>query len=122
MGHYCRICERVRPNERFSGKGHKIHICKECSRKPKKEIGIIEQEDEIFGFLNQSYISQKNISRLKILSVSNNKKISELASIVLEVSQIIPYKKRRLKILAQKRKELLQRLEETGLIFTHNFD
>ncbi|SFG78874.1 hypothetical protein SAMN02982927_02769 [Sporolactobacillus nakayamae] len=33
MGHYCRICGRTRPNEKFSGKGHRKHICKECSRK-----------------------------------------------------------------------------------------
>jgi hypothetical protein len=28
MGHYCRICGRERPNEQFSGKSHKIHVCK----------------------------------------------------------------------------------------------
>src|SRR5437667_2689879 len=27
-GHHCRICGRVRPNEQFPGKGHKIHVCK----------------------------------------------------------------------------------------------
>ncbi|WP_262393179.1 hypothetical protein [Sporolactobacillus inulinus] len=32
MGHYCRICGRTRPNEKFSGKGHRNHICKDCSR------------------------------------------------------------------------------------------
>lgn len=25
-GHYCRICGKSRPNERFSGRGHKIHV------------------------------------------------------------------------------------------------
>lgn len=29
-GHYCRVCERVRPNERFTGRGHRDHICNEC--------------------------------------------------------------------------------------------
>jgi hypothetical protein len=77
LGHYCRICGRQRPNERFSGKGHKTHICKECARKPKAEIEAIEQGDEILGFLEQSHISKKNISRLKILSRSTNKDISE---------------------------------------------
>lgn len=41
MGHYCRICGRTRANEKFSGKGHKNHVCKDCSgksgRKAKKE-------------------------------------------------------------------------------------
>lgn len=33
MGHYCRICGRTRANEKFSGKGHKNHVCKDCSGK-----------------------------------------------------------------------------------------
>lgn len=33
MGHYCRICERTRANENFSGKGHKNYVCKDCSGK-----------------------------------------------------------------------------------------
>lgn len=37
MGHYCRICGRARANEKFSGKGHKNHICKDCSGKPKQQ-------------------------------------------------------------------------------------
>ena len=37
MGHYCRICGRTRANEKFSGKGHKNHICKDCSCKSDKK-------------------------------------------------------------------------------------
>lgn len=37
MGHYCKICGRTRANEKFSGKGHKKNICKDCSRKPKQQ-------------------------------------------------------------------------------------
>ena len=32
MGHYCIGCGESRPNEKFSGKGHKQHICKDCKR------------------------------------------------------------------------------------------
>ncbi|WP_226036792.1 hypothetical protein [Aquibacillus saliphilus] len=35
-GHYCRQCGRTRPNEKFSGKGHRQHICKDCKRKGKQ--------------------------------------------------------------------------------------
>ena len=38
MGHYCRICERTRANEKFTGKGHKNHICKECTNKAKSKL------------------------------------------------------------------------------------
>jgi len=32
-GHYCWVCRRIRPNEKFSGKGHAKHICRECELK-----------------------------------------------------------------------------------------
>lgn len=32
IGHYCKVCGRYRANEKFSGKGHRQHICKECHR------------------------------------------------------------------------------------------
>jgi len=31
-GHLCRVCGRQRANERFSGKGHAKHVCKDCDR------------------------------------------------------------------------------------------
>lgn len=121
MGHYCRICGRNRPNEKFSGKGHKIHVCKECSRMPKEKREIIEQEIEIYNYLKQSHISKKNIARLKTLASTDNSRISELAQIVLEVAEIKPYKKRRLKVLARERRDLLNKLKETGLIDAHHY-
>ena len=33
-GHYCKICGEYKANEKFSGKGHAAHICKECARLP----------------------------------------------------------------------------------------
>jgi hypothetical protein len=120
MGHYCRICGRIKPNEKFSGKGHRIHICKKCAQRPKEEIEKIEQGQEIYNFLSQSHISKKNITRLNILKESENPKISEYASIVLEVAKVRPYKKRRLKILARENRPLLKKLRDTGLIMAHH--
>ena len=119
-GHYCRICGAIKPNENFSNKGHRNHICKECSRKPKVEINEIDMEHEIFGYLKQSHISDKNVKRLKQLVDSESDKIAKLANIVLEVADVKPYKRRRLKVLARERRDLLQKLEETGLILAHH--
>lgn len=47
-GHYCKICGDRKPNERFSGKGHSKHICKECEALPqerKNELRYITQID-----------------------------------------------------------------------------
>ena len=120
MGHFCKICGRSRPNEKFTGKGHRTHICNDCARMPKEDREAIEQEHEIFGFLTQSHISPRNISRLRTLASSQNGRISELAEIVLEVAQVTPHKRRRLQVLARKRKDLLAKLNETDLILAHH--
>ncbi len=117
MGHWCRICGNNLPNERFSGKGHKTHICKKCSQKPKEEILHTDQEMEIGDFLRQSNISKKNISRLRKLAQSENEDIAEQASTVLEIALVKPGKKKRLRFLATKHRHLIEKLEKTGLIF-----
>jgi hypothetical protein len=35
-GHYCHVCCRYRANEKFSGKGHARHICKDCERERRR--------------------------------------------------------------------------------------
>jgi len=120
-GHYCRICGSRKPNEAFSGKGHRIHVCKKCALLPKEKREEIEQKDEIFNYLRQSHISDKNMSRLRKLTASPNEQVAELAGVVLEVAEIRPYKKRRLKELARKNRDLLRKLDETGLILAHRW-
>jgi len=121
MGHWCRICGSIKPNEKFSAKGHKSHTCKECSRKPKEEIKKIAQTEEIFNYLGQSNISKKNISRLQKLTCSHHQEISEWVNIVLEVARIKPRKKRRLKYLTKENKDLLIKLKKSGLIVARHF-
>ena len=116
MGHYCRICGRRRPNEQFSGKGHAIHVCKRCQAMPKSERQVIENMDEIFWFMRQSHISEKNVARLEQMVKSENPQIASLAAIVLKLARVKPYRTRRLKFLAQKHPELLQELEDAGLV------
>jgi len=36
-GHFCWRCRRHRANEKFSGKGHQQHICKDCNKELKQE-------------------------------------------------------------------------------------
>lgn len=116
MGQFCRMCERVRPNERFSGKGHRIHVCKDCSRLPKEERHRRELKDEIAGFLRQSSISEKNVSRLSALATSEEPEIAELAKVVLDIGTVKPHKRKRLAFLARSHRDLIVKLEETGLI------
>ena len=116
VGHYCRICHRERANERFSGKGHRDRVCKECKKLPQTTRRHVEEVDEILGFLTQSHISSKNIGRLKILVESSDQEVATLAGVVLEIAEIRPYKRRRLKVLAKEHKDLFARLEELELL------
>ena len=40
QGHYCKMCGEYKSNESFSGKGHRLHICKKCisAKKEKKRL------------------------------------------------------------------------------------
>ena len=69
---------------------------------------------------DRSNISLKNIKRLNALIQSKDKEIANLANIVLEVAKVKPGKKRRLKVLARERRDLLLLMEETGLIYAHH--
>ena len=71
MGRYCRICDRVRSNESFSGGGHKNCICKKCQKLPKEELNLIRVKDELLGYWNQSNISKLNHKMMKSIRRSN---------------------------------------------------
>jgi len=86
---------------------------------PKRERELIEQKEEIYNFLTQSNISEQNIVRLNHLVESPDEEVAYLAGIVLEVAKVKPHKKKRLKVLARERRDLLEKLDESGLIFAH---
>jgi hypothetical protein len=111
MSHYCHICGRNRSNEKFSGRGHRDHVCKDCQRLPCAERDRIERIDELYGFLDQSHISPKNVGRLEILAQHADSGVRQLANLLLEVARVKPYKRRRWKFLAQKRPSVFVRLK-----------
>ena len=111
MPYYCRICGRSRRSEKFSGRGHRNHICKDCQRLPRDQRDRIERMDELYGFLEQSNISRKNIARLEILAQHASTEVKDLALLILEVARVKPHKRRRWKFLAQNHFELFLRLK-----------
>jgi hypothetical protein len=65
-GHYCKICASILPNERFSGGGHKNHICKKCSKKSpeeKRELEIINNISRMARFMNRSRNDRKLLEK-----------------------------------------------------------
>jgi hypothetical protein len=75
--------------------------------------------DEIFRFMRQSHVSEKNVVRLEQMVKSENPRVARLAAIVLRVARVKPYRSRRLKFLARTHPEVLRELEETGLVLSH---
>jgi uncharacterized protein (DUF4415 family) len=61
------------------------------------------------------------MARLKELAGSSNQQIAEQAALVHEIARVKPYKRKRLKVLARTRKDLLDKLEDTGLILAHHW-
>lgn len=50
QGHFCKVCHEYKANEKFSGKGHALHICKQCMSALKHgaatdEAGVSPDED-----------------------------------------------------------------------------
>ena len=49
QGHYCKICGEYKANEKFSGKGHAVHICKSCSRLSAAEKAEAQTLNRLMG-------------------------------------------------------------------------
>jgi hypothetical protein len=121
VGHFCRICGRSRPNERFSGGGHRTHVCRECRKIPFEERQAMDALTEITGFLHdQSRISSRNVERLTELSTWKDKDVAEQAAVMLEVARFAPAARRRLQRVRASRPELWRRLIEVGLLYPSN--
>ncbi len=65
-GHYCKICGKCKPNEKFSGKGHGKHICKSCqslSAEVKEDLMRIRNIEQIMDHYPTSPHNWKLINK-----------------------------------------------------------
>jgi len=109
-GHYCRICGDVKPNEAFSGKGHRRHICKVCARMPAEDRDAIIVTQQVCDLLMERKISPKSIAKLKRLAESPNREVADTADLVLQVALVAPRERDREEILKKNHPELFRRL------------
>jgi hypothetical protein len=83
-GHYCRVCGDYKAHEKFSGRGHAVHICKECQRKSPAE----QAEEMTLNKLNGMalrYINKEEIKWLEHRRRDSRPRVRELAQTVFEV-------------------------------------
>ena len=48
-GNYCKVCGEYKANEKFSGKGHAVHICKACSSLPPEKKSEMMTMNRLFN-------------------------------------------------------------------------
>jgi hypothetical protein len=115
-GHYCWICGEIRPNEKFSGSGHKNHICKKCTGKPKEKIQRIKDEQFIYGILDQKNISKNNIEELDKIANKYRDDLGKAAETIAKIGRLHPRKKKRIGFLYNKQRAIFDDLVKLDFI------
>ena len=83
-GHYCKVCNSILANEKFSGKGHSSHICKKCSKLPIEERNEQMVLNRIYGLYRYSYLSKVNKLMLQNYLKSGSEKVRLAAKEMLD--------------------------------------
>ncbi|MCX6930264.1 MAG: hypothetical protein NT154_44700 [Verrucomicrobia bacterium] len=76
---------------------------------PREKRDRIERLDELWNFLDQSRISEKNVGRLKNLIAQPDSEVQNLATFILDVARVHPYKRRRWRRLAVRHRDIVHR-------------
>jgi len=122
MGRQCRICGRGRANEKFGGKGYAASVCRDCRKLPKVEQALILATHEVWGFLDQTNISAKNIARLEALASIDDDEFQELRMLVLEIARVRPRKRKRWKNIWREHRHLYRRVVAAGWFSEYDLD
>ena len=77
QGHYCKVCGRYRGNEKFSGKGHASHICKDCAKLPSEVKAEHETLSRLFNL--PWYLSKEQKKWLKNRTQDRRPEVKALA-------------------------------------------
>jgi hypothetical protein len=84
-GHFCWCCGRVRPNERFSGRNHGRHLCRDCARLPAEEREFRQGERDIERLLRGSfYVPRRLRPQFDRFLEHPNARVRDLAREILE--------------------------------------
>ncbi|GHV04670.1 MAG: hypothetical protein LBH32_03390 [Dysgonamonadaceae bacterium] len=87
QGHYCKICGEHKANEKFSGKGHSIHICRDCEALPQERKNELQYMNRIERIAEKYPRSREDWDLLE--KYAKNKaypEASEFAQMILEMS------------------------------------
>lgn len=83
-GHYCKVCNSILSNEKFTGGGHSRHICKRCSKltvEERKEMSDINRIYNLYRFPN---LSKSNRKMLERYLDNKSEKVREVAKAMID--------------------------------------
>lgn len=83
QGHYCKICDQWKANEKFSGKGHAAHICKECASLPIERKNELQRINKVERISEKIRLTKEEWDLLE--KYSKNKKYPELKEYAADV-------------------------------------
>ena len=89
-GHFCKVCRKILPNEKFSGKGHAAHICKKCIRKSKAQKSEEISIACIYSVLSYGNLSRDNRKMLENYTHSRSELVRSEALTVLTFTRPAP--------------------------------
>jgi len=90
-GHFCKVCGRILPNEKISGKGHAAHICKKCAKKPKEQQSGEIALNRIYHVCHYQNLSRDNRRMLEKYSHSKRERIRSAALEVIAAFRKGPF-------------------------------
>ena len=83
-GHYCRVCDTYKANEKFSGRGHNTHICKACSSMPPAEQAQELTTNRLMR-MGGRYINKEEMKWLKNRMKDRRPEVKSLANDIFEI-------------------------------------
>lgn len=123
MGHFCRMCERVRAYDAFSQAGRTRNLCRECARVP---LARRERKDRLSLMwqilLRESVISARYIEMASVWAQESDPAVAALAQAIVEVGRASPRKRKRLSYLRQHHTTLWQLMIAAGLVNDLSYD
>lgn len=79
-GHYCWACDSRLPNEKFSGKGHARHLCRNCARLGAEELEFRSASRNLERCLTwEGFIRRKRRKQFERFLEHSNSRVRALA-------------------------------------------
>jgi uncharacterized membrane protein YukC len=110
-GHFCWSCRGVLPNERFSGRGHARHVCKQCQKLGPEELAYRSAARNMERLLNwDRTIRRKRRQEFERFLQHSNPRVRRYAE---ELSECDASRRREIREEREAEEDCLERIEDT---------